>query len=58
MAFAMYMDPVAFLQWVQWQINLATGSPVIEYLMLLQRQEPVSVGVSSSGVEAVVAILI
>ena len=54
----MYVDPVAFLQLVQWQINLATVSPVSEYLTLWQRQEPVSVGVPFSEVEEVVAMLI
>ena len=41
----MYGDPVDFLQFMQWQIALPAGSPVTEYLMLWQRQEPEIVGV-------------
>lgn len=39
-AFAIKAAPVAFLQLMQWQTRYVKGSPVISYLIALQRQDP------------------
>lgn len=39
--FDMNAEPVAFLQFMQWQTRKVKGSPVISYWIDLQRQEPV-----------------
>jgi hypothetical protein len=48
-AFAMKAAPVAFLQFVQWQAMYVKGSPVISYLIALQRQDPVCIAAICCG---------
>ena len=38
--FDMNADPVAFWQFLQWQIRRAMGSPIISYLIDLHKQDP------------------
>ena len=38
--FDMNAEPVAFLQFVQWQIRKVMGSPMISYFIDLHKQDP------------------
>ena len=39
--FDMNAEPVAFLQFMQWQIRKVMGSPMISYFIDLHKQDPV-----------------
>ena len=57
----MNAEPVAFLQFVQWQIRKVMGSPMISYFIDLHKQDPdrsveedISLGVRREEVYAII----